>query len=211
MWYYSNNDQSLGPVEEAEIVSLLQNRSLSAESLVWRDGMPGWVALAQTDLSRYLNSVSPPSAMAPLAPLAPTTVGANPYQAPQTLSPDAYFGGMAVAAPLTWKQIFWSFEGRIPRRTYWAATLIQLAILFALMIPFASIGDGEPGAVVVLLGIVPYMWSSLAVQTKRWHDRGKSGLMVLINLIPFGGIWSFIECGCLRGSVGSNLYGSDPT
>ena len=63
-----------------------------------------------------------------------------------------------------------------------------------------------------LLFLVAYMWSIIAIQVKRWHDRGKSGAMVLINFIPIvGGIWAFVECGCLRGTEGPNQYGDDPT
>jgi uncharacterized membrane protein YhaH (DUF805 family) len=31
-------------------------------------------------------------------------------------------------------------------------------------------------------------------------------------MIPLvGAIWTFVECGCLRGTVGPNNYGEDPT
>lgn len=51
------------------------------------------------------------------------------------------------------------------------------------------------------------IWCSLAVQAKRWHDRGKSGWMSLIIFIPLvGPIWSFIELGFLRGTEGSNRF-----
>jgi uncharacterized membrane protein YhaH (DUF805 family) len=59
-----------------------------------------------------------------------------------------------------------------------------------------------------LVGV--FIW--LAVAAKRWHDRGKSGWWTLIVLVPFiGGIWMFVEAGCLRGTVGPNNYGPDPT
>lgn len=55
------------------------------------------------------------------------------------------------------------------------------------------------------------VWTGCAIQAKRWHDRGKSGWMCLINLVPLLGIWTFIECGCLRGTFGPNQHGQDPT
>jgi len=59
---------------------------------------------------------------------------------------------------------------------------------------------------------IPVVWFSLALQVKRWHDRGKSGWWVLINLIPFvGGLWALVECGFLRGTEGPNQFGPDPT
>ena len=64
----------------------------------------------------------------------------------------------------------------------------------------------------MLLLYPPAIWISLALQVKRWHDRGKSGWWVLLGCIPYSGaIWSFIELGCLRGTDGPNEYGHDPT
>src|SRR5688572_16415221 len=44
----------------------------------------------------------------------------NPYSAPrgEILAPTG------TQAPLTWKQILFSFEGRIPRRTWWGFSIL---------------------------------------------------------------------------------------
>jgi len=56
-----------------------------------------------------------------------------------------------------------------------------------------------------------FLYPALAIYTKRWHDRGKSGWWSLILLIPLiGPIWFLVECGCLRGTEGPNEYGPDP-
>lgn len=138
----------------------------------------------------------------------------NPYAAPQgeIIHPTSSF------TPLTWKQILFSFEGRIPRRQYWAGFGIQMlfgaagAIIFFTLL-WRSTSSLAPLAYVLLapLGIMLF-WIGLAVGIKRWHDRDKSGWWVLIGMIPYiGGIWQLIECGCLRGSEGDNRYGGDPT
>ncbi len=142
----------------------------------------------------------------------------NPYQAsmvePVALGPDE--------RDLKW--LLFSFEGRIPRSKYWFGTAILLAtalgvgIVAAILIALVGgdSGDGGAGvsggamAVMGLLGLlmIPYLWSSLAISVKRWHDRGKSGFWVLIGLIPYiGGIWAFIETGCLAGDPSPNAYG----
>lgn len=55
------------------------------------------------------------------------------------------------------------------------------------------------------------LWSSLALQVKRWHDRDKSAWWLLMNFVPFiGAIWVLVECGFLRGTEGQNSYGPDP-
>lgn len=71
---------------------------------------------------------------------------------------------------------------------------------------------GALGSLLMLVIMVPLIWIGLALQVKRWHDRDKSGLWIFIAFIPLvGPIWAFIECGCLRGTVGHNNYGNDPT
>ncbi len=58
------------------------------------------------------------------------------------------------------------------------------------------------------------VWISLVAQIKRWHDREKSGLWVLINFVPLiGGIWALVENllgGPIPGRSQSNAYGDDP-
>lgn len=86
--------------------------------------------------------------------------------------------------------LFFSFSGKIKRSEFWLATL-------GLWIT-TSLGAGLFGNsdVILLLIIVVWFWSILAIHVKRWHDRDKSGIWVLINLIPYvGPIWSLIELG----------------
>lgn len=55
------------------------------------------------------------------------------------------------------------------------------------------------------------LWPALAIQAKRWHDRDKSAIWILINFVPFiGGLWALIENGFLAGTDGDNHYGSNP-
>ena len=67
--------------------------------------------------------------------------------------------------------------------------------------------------VVVMIPIVVFaIWVGFAIGIKRWHDRDKSGWMMLIGFIPYiGALWTLIECGCLRGTEGANRFGGDPT
>ena len=129
-------------------------------------------------------------------------------------------------------QTFTSFEGRIPRKTFWLAILVMIVIswilqfiLFAIfgtsMMPDATLTPEEQmaqaenmmGAMMIPLVILMLitLWPSLAIYTKRWHDRNKSGWWSLIMLVPIiGGCWLLVECGFLRGTEGPNNYGPDP-
>lgn len=41
-WFYAKNGQQLGPVSSQEIESLIKDGTISADSLVWREGMAEW-------------------------------------------------------------------------------------------------------------------------------------------------------------------------
>ena len=130
----------------------------------------------------------------------------NPYQPPQ-----ASLITHQPAKPMTMKDLLFSFEGRIPRRKYWLAALVQMGIM---VVPFGIAAAMESEAAFIVVGILclPLIYTGLAVGAKRWHDRNKSGWWNLIGFIPYiGGLWAFIECGCLRGTDGPNNYGADPT
>ena len=41
-WYYASGGQQLGPVDEVRLQELVQTGMVSAETLVWREGLDGW-------------------------------------------------------------------------------------------------------------------------------------------------------------------------
>lgn len=124
-------------------------------------------------------------------------------------------------------KIFFSFRGRTNRLTFWlslmAAGLVPgflgLAAVAAATLYRTRHADQlatyDPVTSIELILSLPCIavgiWAGLAVQVKRWHDRGKSGWMVLINLIPIlGTLWSLVELGFLKGSTGPTRYGEEP-
>ncbi len=86
MWYYSTNNQQQGPVTEDQLAKLLQTLTISPNTLVWKEGMPQWAALSQTELARLLPAQA--SAPYPPAPLAPAPTYQQTYNA-QLLKPAA--------------------------------------------------------------------------------------------------------------------------
>jgi TM2 domain-containing membrane protein YozV len=71
MWYYEQNGNRIGPVDEATMRSLIADRTISIDTLVWTNGMPNWTPLQQTQLAAGL-PVPPPSLHTPL-PVAGTS------------------------------------------------------------------------------------------------------------------------------------------
>jgi uncharacterized membrane protein YhaH (DUF805 family) len=110
-------------------------------------------------------------------------------------------------------ELLFSFQGRANRAQYWLAPclLFPLGFLLGLLAPLFK--NSAPAVVLtIFLGLVVLMlWVGLALTVKRWHDRGKSGWMCLISLIPIiGPIWQLVECGFLPGNSGSNEHGPRP-
>jgi TM2 domain-containing membrane protein YozV len=60
MWYYEQNGNRIGPVDDATMRSLIANRTISIDTLVWTNGMANWTPLQQTQLAAGL-PVPPPT------------------------------------------------------------------------------------------------------------------------------------------------------
>jgi len=123
--------------------------------------------------------------------------------------------------------LYLSFSGRISRQPWWLGliglAIVQWAVWFVLAMVLGlntAIDPADQAAAAALVGkmmaplgilILVFIYPTLALYTKRWHDRGKSGWWTLIILIPLiGGIWALVELGFLKGTTGSNQYGADP-
>jgi hypothetical protein len=74
MWYYEQNGNRIGPVDEATMRGLIANRTISIDTLVWKIGMANWTPLQQTQLAAGL-PVPPPSPV--------------PVPGPQSFNPNA--------------------------------------------------------------------------------------------------------------------------
>ncbi len=135
-------------------------------------------------------------------------------------------------------QFLFGLEGRVRRLHLWLFVLVTWVLGGGLLWQFGHVfswhhghsammgsnldmwSDRLGGVYVVahnpfagVLGLV-WTWMHVAVLVKRWHDREKSGWMVLLILIPVvnivGFFWTLIECGFLEGTIGPNRYGPDP-
>jgi uncharacterized membrane protein YhaH (DUF805 family) len=119
--------------------------------------------------------------------------------------------------------LLFGFQGRTNRAKFWLVALALLVIEFIVLgvIGGSAVMSDDPqqalaslgpvaGIVLVILGLA-ITWITIAVGIKRFHDRNKSGVWILIIFVPvIGGLWYLIECGFLRGTPGPNDYGPDP-
>jgi uncharacterized membrane protein YhaH (DUF805 family) len=118
--------------------------------------------------------------------------------------------GERAPAPGLMTMLF-SSEGRIRRRDYWTLNVAAtMTAALAMIGAFITLPTAQ-----ALLAAVPIALVSVRIRSclriKRWHDRDKSSVWVLIGLVPFvGWFWTFLECGLLEGTRGPNRYGLSP-
>lgn len=93
-----------------------------------------------------------------------------------------------------------SFDGRYDRDRFWVVYLST--ILLAFLTPLLYFWPLE------WIWIVALTWIMIATVAKRFHDRNKKALWILIALIPYlGTVWLLYECGVLPGNNEINRYG----
>ena len=124
---------------------------------------------------------------------------------------------------MTLMQLLFSFDGRMRRSQWWLAH-IAVCLAASVFLGLSAIAFGPATYTLSPTAHVPPLfglceaavtilaaWIGLALDVKRWHDRGKSGWFVLVGLIPLIGLlWLLIELGCLDGTHGSNRFGPSP-
>jgi len=72
MWYYTLNNQQVGPVDEKEIKKLVASGVINQATMMWTNGMAGWAPITQTPLASLLAGVAvAPPPMMPAAYAAP--------------------------------------------------------------------------------------------------------------------------------------------
>lgn len=99
------------------------------------------------------------------------------------------------------------FDGRAPRAEFWYFVLFNFIIGLVMIGVGYVIGiDNQLGSLYSLLVFLP----ALAVSVRRLHDTGKSGLFVLLGLIPLVGALILIYFYAQASQPGDNQYGDNP-
>lgn len=96
-----------------------------------------------------------------------------------------------------------SFSGRIRRLEFGLSFLIYMMLVVVL-----SAGSEETPLFGILY--IPLLWFWWAQMCKRFHDKGESGLRILMLLIPLYNIYVLIMLFFEDGEPYVNDYGKDP-
>jgi hypothetical protein len=59
MWYYIKDDQRKGPISESDIRGLVENGTITRDTLVWREGMSDWQQAGSSYLREHFTDVPP--------------------------------------------------------------------------------------------------------------------------------------------------------
>ena len=98
------------------------------------------------------------------------------------------------------------FRGRAQRSEYWWWVLISTAISLAALLVDEALGGGR---VVYIVAAIVLFVPTLAVTVRRLHDTGRSGLTLLIGIVPLVGVLILIVF-TLQDSHSYNRYGANP-
>jgi uncharacterized membrane protein YhaH (DUF805 family) len=121
--------------------------------------------------------------------------------------------------------LLFSCNGRIGRAPYFWSIFIQLGIavlgyliitsiyntnLITIFHHNSSSTSKEALETLIIIGLIPFLWSNWAITLKRYHDFNSSwGTMLIValisELIPFFGLVGFA-----KGTQGPNRYGASP-
>jgi uncharacterized membrane protein YhaH (DUF805 family) len=126
-------------------------------------------------------------------------------------------------APIDWKTLFVTADGRLARASFWIAA----AILLGVMVFYEAVVGA---ALHWITGWAVYpvaLYFAACILSKRLHDRGRSGWFAAPVLVALIGvltglnsvadavflvvlIWAGVELAGLSGEVGANRFGSNP-
>jgi|GEM_PF-3949359 len=105
---------------------------------------------------------------------------------------------------------FFSFEGRIRRKTYFSR-MITLSIIPALISIFASTTSHHKIDLIFWVGISIGCGILVVIQAvKRLHDLNMSGWYILLSLVPAVNIIFGVYLLLKEGTPGENEFGEDP-
>ena len=121
---------------------------------------------------------------------------------------------MSTGHPLSLKWLFFSFEGRIARRSFALSILFLVFPQIFLVLQMVRYEDNE--GMLALLGMaliviwVGVLWSVMALSAKRLHDLGVTGWLSLIAFFPAVSWLFFLALMILPSSPNANEYGAPP-
>jgi uncharacterized membrane protein YhaH (DUF805 family) len=103
-------------------------------------------------------------------------------------------------------QKYLSFKGRAGRNELW----IVLVTLLVVGNAGYFVGLLMHSIAIAILFLLAVLWPSIALAVRRWHDHGRSGWSILLQIIPIVNLWCLYMLAFRHGERGDNRFGADP-
>lgn len=203
-WLFARIFSAQAPLLSDAVAYDLKIRSMLFESFGAEDTPAPMASAGRVATERpIVPPISPPLPVREISLQAdnPYRIGRGTIEA----AADPNYGANDASGRLNVMDILFSTNGRLSRNTFVKFALLRFAVavtlqILALLHPLLALFR--------LLALFPLGYVSLALSIKRWHDHGKSGWMVLINLLPVvGWIYSIYYTWFRFGQPDKNDYG----
>lgn len=174
-WYYVENDARIGPVERSELERLISQGSVTAQTMVWREGMSGWEEAARHfTISGVVGGPPPVMPSRPAAAMA-APAGAGYSTGHGGLYAGAPARGFGEAVSVCFSK-YASFSGRASRSEYWYFVLFNFLVgLVTGVLDVTIFGlENELSPINTVASLVLFL-PSLAAGVRRLHDTNRSG------------------------------------
>ena len=108
------------------------------------------------------------------------------------------------------KHMLLSWEGRLNRAKYWAATGLLIAAFIVAFVVILVLSALIPFLMVLMIPLYVILgYVSVVICIKRFHDLDKSGHWVWCTMIPLFNLYVYFLIMCVPGTRGANKYGED--
>ncbi len=106
-----------------------------------------------------------------------------------------------------------TFGGRASRAEFWGYNIVN-AIIIAIMAYFYYNSQTELSHNIAIAVLIMYIiittFPTLGVMSRRWHDIGRTGKWLWLNLVPVVGTVVTYGFMFVKGEEGTNEYGRNP-
>jgi len=86
-WYYAADNEQKGPINESELKAHFATNQLSAETLVWKEGMDNWTPANQVPAFTFRPPPTPAKVQPPASGAAPASSATVPGSNPASVTP----------------------------------------------------------------------------------------------------------------------------
>jgi hypothetical protein len=176
-WYIFADEKQTGPYTTQDLSEFLRTGSVAKDALVWRDGMPDWVAISEafekapTPKTKGMSPV-PPKRGSNLAPVTAAVAASAPTDSPTSANSRDASGSLGIAALII--GIVALINGCIPYCGAWAIIPALVGLVLGCVATVQRVKTKKPRAIaiagLVLNALAVVAVCVLAVVTTRAEE-----------------------------------------